>query len=227
VLGFVSLVIAATLVHFLPTIAGTRIVRRRPLDVALVALAAAPALAAAGFAAASDVLVRAGAIVLLVGATTLVTGVAGIVRARGQWTTDPGWHYFTLGSLVAAVAWFVVGSLGAAAPALLDGASASAWDLDLVIGPIAVGWTAQAIVGSAAHLLPSIGPGDQLAHRALRTALARAWVARLGALNAGAALTTAGMVASSPAAIAAGLLLSLGAILAEIALATTGIRRSA
>ncbi|HET7026337.1 MAG TPA: hypothetical protein VFI28_01460, partial [Candidatus Limnocylindrales bacterium] len=100
VMGFVSLVIAATLVHFLPTIAGTRIVRRRALDVALVALAVGPALVALGFGSGGDPAVRAGAVVELAGAAALLTGAAGIVRARGAWTTDAGWHRFTLGSLL-------------------------------------------------------------------------------------------------------------------------------
>jgi len=218
VLGFVSLVIATTLVHFLPTIAGTRIVRRRPLDVALVALAAGPAVVAAGMAVQRLHQVRAGAVVEAVGAVGLVVGAAGIVRARGRWTTDPGWHRFTLGSLLAGLGWFVVGTAGAVGPAVAHGASTAAWDLRLVLGPLAIGWTAQAIVGSAAHLLPSIGPGDPAAHRAMRSALARSWAARVVGLNLGAALVSIGMLADAGWATAAGLVLAAVAIGASILL---------
>lgn len=223
VLGFVSLVIAATLVHFLPTVAGTRIAKRRPLDVALVALAVGPAAVAAGLALRGDALVRLGAAASLVGTASLVVGVTGIVHERGRWTTDGGWHLFTLGSLTAAVVWFAIGSLGAAVPALLAGASPAAWRLELVLAPIAIGWTAQSIVGASAHLLPSIGPGDQAEHRALRTMLARGSIARLLALNAGTAFATAGMILDTPALVAAGLLLTFAAVATSIGLTFAGI----
>ncbi len=224
VLGFVSLVIAATLVHFLPTIAGTRIVRRRALDLALVALAAGPAIGAAGFALGFDVAVRVGGLALLVAAAGLVGGVIGIVRDHGRWTTDLGWHRFTLGSLVAAVGWFVVAALGAGLPAMTAGASPDAWRLELVIGPVTVGWAAQAIVGSAVHLLPAIGPGDLVAHRRLRSALGSWTELRLAALNAGAALVTLGMVGGGGAVVATGLAIAAAAVLAVIGLALFALR---
>jgi nitrite reductase (NO-forming) len=227
VLGFVSLVIATTLVHFLPTIAGTRIVPRRSLDVALAALAGGPALVAVGMAAASDALVRLGAAVFLAGCAALLFGAAGIVRARGGWTTDVGWHRFTLGSLLAALGWFALASLGAALPALVHGASPAAWDLPLVAAPISVGWAAQAIVGSAAHLLPAIGPGSPPAHRALRVALGRWTVARLAALNGGAALLTLGMLEGIGSATALGVVLAIVGVGTTVLLASAAIARSA
>jgi nitrite reductase (NO-forming) len=223
VLGFVSLVIATTLVHFLPTIAGTRIVPRRSLDVALVALAAGPAIVASGMAATSDPLVRIGAAVYLVGVGALLFGTAGILRARGAWTTDTGWHRFTLGSLVAGLAWFAIGALGAAVPALAAGASPDGWDLPLVAAPVAVGWAAQAIVGSATHLLPAIGPGGPAAHRALRGALGRWPLIRLAGLNAGAALLGVGMIQGSEPLSASGLLLAVAAVTATVLLAVGSI----
>ncbi|HET7027914.1 MAG TPA: hypothetical protein VFI28_09505, partial [Candidatus Limnocylindrales bacterium] len=128
-----------------------------------------------------------------------------------------------LGSLLSALGWFAVGSLGAALPAIANGASIDAWDLRLVAAPIVLGWAAQAIVGSAAHLLPAIGPGGPAAHRALRGALGRWWPARLAALNGGTALLGVGMVADGAVAAASGLLLAAGAIVATALLALASI----
>ncbi|HEY3524122.1 MAG TPA: hypothetical protein VGK63_10475 [Candidatus Limnocylindrales bacterium] len=221
--GFVSLVIATTLVHFLPTIAGTRIVRRPALDVALLTLGAGPILAALGFVTVAPLLVGGGALLEVVGAIALVVGVAGIVRDRGRWTTDLGWHRFTLGSLIAGVAWFCAGTAAAAWPAVENGASADAWDVRLVLAPLVIGWTAQAIVGSAAHLLPSIGPGGREAHAAVRRSLGRFWLSRIAAFNGGIVLLWATTLGGPAPLAPVGIVLVALSVGAAVGLVTIGI----
>ena len=48
--GFVSLSVAATMIHLLPTVAGTRILRRRSADLAIVGLGLGPPLRLQGLA---------------------------------------------------------------------------------------------------------------------------------------------------------------------------------
>jgi nitrite reductase (NO-forming) len=80
----------------------------------------------------------------------------------------------------------------AAAGVLGDGANPAGWSLPALIGPLVIGGIAQILVGAMTHLLPAIGPGDQVRHAAQRRPLGRAATARLVALNAGAALVTLG-----------------------------------
>ena len=63
VFGFLSVVIAATLIHLAPTVAGTRIVPRRSALVALAGLAMGAPLVALGFALGDDRVARIGALV--------------------------------------------------------------------------------------------------------------------------------------------------------------------
>ena len=88
VFGFLTVVIAATLVHLAPTVAGGRIRPRRSALVAVACLAAAPLLVATGLALATDLVVRAGAGLELVGAVALVVHALAVQRDRGRWTTD-------------------------------------------------------------------------------------------------------------------------------------------
>ncbi len=192
VFGFVSLVIAGSLLHLLPTVAGARISRTRASVTCFVALASGPLLAALGFAIGSQAVVVIGAGAVVLGGLALVAHSFHVMRARAAWTTDPGWHLFTTWSLVCGVGWFVVGAATAAAGAVTAGASVSGWQLAPLLAPIGIGWVAQVLVGAWSHLLPAVGPGSPERHAAQRRILGRAAALRLLALNIGVAAMTLG-----------------------------------
>ncbi len=107
--GFVSLVVATTLLHFFPTVIGARIANHPSARLTVAGLAAGAAVVALGFALASDIVVRVGAIAVLVGAASLAVYALRTWRTRATWTTDPGWHRFAMGGLVSSIAWFEMG----------------------------------------------------------------------------------------------------------------------
>lgn len=190
--GFLSLVVAATLVHLYPTVVGSRI-RSRPALVALVAgIGLGAPLTALGYAVASAWLARLGAVAVVGGAVALAIVAVGAWPGRGRWTTDPAWHVLTIGHLTAAIAWFLVAALIMATGVLLEGSDPAGWSLPLVVGPIVIGWSLQALIGAWSHLLPAVGPGDVARHAAQRRELGRWATPRLVAWNAGAVLVGIG-----------------------------------
>lgn len=220
VFGFLALVIVATLVHLYPTVVGTRIGLRPSVRVALAALAAGPVVVAAGYLVAVDLLARAGALVVLVGALAIVRFVSEVHAARGRWTTDHAWHRFGSWSLAFGVAWFVVAIGIAASRVLAYGATSIGWGIELVGAPLAVGFVLQVLVGSWTHLLPAVGPGDARLHARRRRLLAQGADLRLAALNGGTALLAIGIPLGLTVAIAAGagaVVLALGGALAVFA----------
>jgi nitrite reductase (NO-forming) len=224
--GFLSLVIAGSLLHLLPTIAGARIRRTVASMVTFAALAAGPLLAGGGFVLRSDWLAVAGAALLVAGALALAWHAVTVLRSRARWSTDRSWHIFTTCSLVAGIGWFVLASLIAGAQVLGAGASAAAWDLHPLLVPLGVGWAAQVLVGAWSHLVPAVGPGTPEQHAVQRRRLGRFGPHRLVLLNAGAlavvvadalalpAVALAGAVAVALAGLAA--LVLLGAALASL-----------
>ena len=92
VVGFLSLVIAATLVHLAPTVVGTRMRPRTSARIAVAGIALGAAVVALGLALAVDALVGLGALSTVVGALALTRHAGVVQRERGRWTTDPGWH---------------------------------------------------------------------------------------------------------------------------------------
>jgi nitrite reductase (NO-forming) len=228
--GFVSLVVVGTLLHLLPTVAGTRIVERPSGRLAVAGLAGgAPlvalglAVAGAGQAAVGDVLTRLGALLALVAAAAVVAEAAAVLRARGRWTTDLGWHAMATGSLVAAIAWFAVGLALAAARALWAGAAPIAWSTELIVAPLAVGWVVQVIVGAWSHLVPAIGPRGPDGHAARRRILGYAAVPRLVALNAGVALVALGWTGGVDVVIRPGVVLVGGSVAADLLLGLAAV----
>jgi nitrite reductase (NO-forming) len=186
-IGFVSLVIAATLVHFFPTVVGARIPAHRSGRMAVSALAIAPAVVAAGYAFALGLLVRTGAALALAGAVALVVYAGRVWAARARWTTDRSWHRFAIGGLASSIAWFTVGMALLSAPAIAGGDDPAAWELEPVVAPLVAGWVGLAILASATHLVPAVGPGDQATHARQRATLGTAAEGRLVALNIGVA----------------------------------------
>jgi nitrite reductase (NO-forming) len=203
--GFVSLVIATTLLHFYPTVVGARISAHWSGRLTIIATAVGAALVAIGYAVATDWLARAGAIATALGAAGLVMNVADRWRHRARWTTDPEWHRFVIGGLTSAVAWYVIGVAIATGRVLLEGADPTGWRIDLVAIPLVGGWVGLAVVASASHLLPSVGPGDQAEHARQRTVLGQGGTARLVALDLGLVAWFAGGIAGSVALLTIGL----------------------
>ena len=217
VFGFLSVTVAATLVHLAPTVAGARIVPRRNAVAALVGLVAGAPLIALGLALGDDLVARIGAGAELVGAVALVTHALAVRRARGTWTTDPGWHRMTAWSLLVAPAWLLVAVGIAAGRILWLGAVPSAWSLSGITVPLAIGWILQVLIGAWSQLLPAIGPGDRATHGRQRANLGRAATGRLVALNLGVTLVVLGGTIPWTAPVIIGLVLAGGSVLVSLA----------
>ena len=183
--GFVSLVIATTLLHFLPTVLGTRILATRSARLTVAGLALGAPLVAGGQALGWDVVTRAGAALVLAGALGLATYTARVWRRRARWTGDLGWHRFAGLGLVSAVAWFEVGMALAAGRVLIQGNASALPAAGVLAGPLVVGWVALSVVASATHLVPAVGPGDPSTHARQRRLLGRLSTTRLVAANGG------------------------------------------
>ncbi len=193
--GFASLVIATTLLHFFPTVAGARIPNHRSGRAAIAGLGAGSWLAAAGYAVSIDLAVAGGAVLALLGAVALGWYEIAVWRTRGRWTTDREWHLFAIGGLASATGWLLVGLGIAGARAVAFGSDPARWSVDDTIAPLVAGWVGLAILASATHLLPAVGPGDLAAHARQRRMLGRLALPRLVALDLGIALMTIAQVA--------------------------------
>ena len=224
VFGFLSVVIAATLIHLAPTVAGGRIRPRRSGSLVLIGLASGAPMVAVGFASGSDLAARVGALLELAGAAGLLAHGIGVQRDRGRWTGDAAWHRFAGLSLLSAPVWFLVAVVVATGPILLGGAAPAAWSIASLAAPLVVGWIAQVLVGSWTHLVPAIGPGDQAVHARQRRRLGRAATPRWVAWNGGLALLVAGSAIGDAAigaigsvAVAASLIVTIGLLVASVA----------
>ncbi len=204
VFGFVTVVIAASLTHLAPTVAGARIRPRRSASIALARLMLGAPLVALGFAAGWQVVGWFGAVVELAGATALAVHGAAVQRDRGRWTSDPGWHRFAELSLVAAPGWLLVTLAIGAGRVLWLGPVPAAWDVRLLVIPLIAGWIGQVLAASWTHLVPSIGPGDQARHAVQRRWLGRAATSRWFAWNAGVGLLAVGLPVGSDVISAVG-----------------------
>lgn len=214
--GFLSIVVAATLIHLAPTVAGTRIRARLSSTFAVGCLAVGAPVIAGGFALGNDVLVRVGALVEVAAATALLGHGIVVQRDRGRWTTDLAWHQFTSLSLLAAPIWFFVATIIACARLLWYGATPDAWAIGVVIAPLAIGWLGQVLVGAASHLLPNLRSGGP-AHTKARQILGRGASARLVGLNLGVAFLLVGGALGSTPVLIVGLALVAGTGLADLA----------
>jgi hypothetical protein len=203
--GFVSLVIATTLLHFFPTVVGARIGTGWAPRGTVAGIGGGAFAAALGTLLGLAPLAWLGAAGVFAGAVCLTVYAARVWRTRGGWTTDLEWHRFAIGGLVSGIAWFVVGTLILLARTILHGASPIAWSTTDVAGPLVVGWLGITFLGSATHLLPAVGPGSPTSHAAQRRLLGRAAWLRLIALNVGCAGFTAGVLLSSDIATLAGI----------------------
>ena len=167
---------------------------------------------ALGFVITSDLVTRVGAIAVISGAIGLAVYVGRAWSTRARWTTDQNWHRFAIGGLVSAIVWLELGLAVAAGRLLAFGAEPAGWKVETIAGPLIVGWVGLAIIASATHLLPAIGPGDQATHARQRQRLGRWAVMRLVLLNTGVLAFAFGLPLGSAA------LVSLGAALIAIGL---------
>ncbi len=227
VIGFVSLTIISTLLHFLPTVLGTRIVPRGSGILAVLATAVSAPLVVTGQVTGIEAVAGGGAVVALAGSGALALEVSRVYRTRGTWTTDPGWHRMASAGLLAGVGWFAIG-IGLASALVLTAAlglveAGAAWSSTLVAAPLALGWAVQVLISSWTHLLPSIGPGGPREHGVRREVLGRAATPRLLALNAGTALLAVGWPLGIGPLAGAGALLAAGAIVASVGLAASAL----
>ncbi len=229
-IGFVSLVIATTLLHFFPTIVGARIVVRRSARWTIWALGTGTPIVAVGLILASDPVTWAGAALVATGAIALATYATAVWSTKGQWTTDPGWHRFATVAMISAIAWFQVGIAIAVGRLVVFGATPVSWSIDAVIAPFAGGWAGLAILASATHLVPAVGPGNLVAHARQRRMLGRLSGVRLIAANAGIAALAIGVplridsLVTTGALIVTATLTVTGALV--IAAISTGLLRS-
>jgi nitrite reductase (NO-forming) len=203
--GFVSLAIATTLLHFFPTVIGARISRRASTTITVVGLGAGAPIVALGYAIASDTIARLGAIGVALGAAGLATYAIQSWRTRARWTTDLDWHRSAIGGLVAAIVWFEIGIAIAAGRVLEFGADSAGWSVEVVAGPLIGGWIGVTIMASATHLIPAIGPGDPIAHGRQRHLLGRAANLRLAVSNLGVALLSIGLASGNGPVTQAGI----------------------
>jgi nitrite reductase (NO-forming) len=223
-LGFLALVVNATLVHLAPTVAGTRIRPRRSATLAVGAIALGGPLTAAGYWTGLDAIVRTGAALTGLGAGSAAWFVAEVVADRRGWTTDRGWHVAATGHLVAGAAWFTVGAEIATTRTLLAGADPSAWRLDIVAAPLAGGWILQVLAGAWTHLVPPLGGGDPNLHARRRRLLGRIAAARLLAWNVGVGCVTLGLATGLAALSIGGAALGAWAVVASVALLVAALR---
>jgi nitrite reductase (NO-forming) len=225
VFGFLSVVVATSLIHLAPTVAGSRIRPRASAMVAVAALLAGPPIVAIGFAFGSDAIARIGASSELLGAVALVVHAFVVRRDAGGWTTDPDWHRLAGWSLTAAPVWFVVTVAIAAGRILWLGAVPAAWTIDLLAAPLAIGWLVQVLIGSWTHLVPSIGPGDQATHARQRSVLGRWSTARLVLLNGGVGLLLVGVLADARPVVLVGGFAALASVACALATLVAAVTR--
>jgi hypothetical protein len=224
--GFVSLIIGTTLLHFFPTVVGARIAVRPSARATVIGLATGPILVATAFALRLDLLGRAGAIVVVAGALALAAYARATWLTRARWTTDQAWHRFAIGGLISALAWFEVGIAIACGRVVLLGTDPAAWSIEAVGAPLVAGWIGFAILASATHLQPAIGPGDQAVHARQRTILGRQATLRLLIANGGVLALAVGLpfdlellAALGAALVATTLAWTLGLLVSALSLA--------
>lgn len=225
VFGFATLVIAGTLLHFAPTVAGSRIRARRSGAVAAGLLALGAPIVASGYGAGSGLLVWLGALAAVAGAAALSYHGVRAHRDRAGWTLDLPWHHFSGGSLLIAPFWLLVATLVAGAGIMAHGTDPIGWRFDLLSGPLVLGFVVQVVLGSLTHLLPAIGRGTPEAHAAQRRLLGRAAMWRLAGWNAGVAAVSAGQLLALNSLVAAGAAAALLSGVATLVLLVVALRR--
>ena len=217
-LGFVSLVVAGTLLHLYPTVVGAKLGSGRAMRATVLGLATGAPLIALGYAAHLDLAGRAGAVAEIVGTLALTWYVTTAWLTRGRWTGELAWRTMSIASLGSSVVWFAVAVAVSAGRVVVLGAVPAAWSLALVGAPLAVGWMAQSVIGAWTHLLPAISGGSPGRHSRQRGLLGVAAAPRVVAYNCGAVLLGAGMTLGVPDLVAAGAFVVAAVLMIGLAL---------
>ena len=170
---------------------------------------------------------RIGAAISVSGAGSLAVYAGQVWRTRARWTGDRGWHVFAMGGLVSAIAWFELSVVTAAGRVLLNGTDPANAGNDLLVAPFVAGWMGLAVLASATHLVPSVGPGGPHMHGEQRRLLGRAGLARLIVADIGIALLVIGYPGGVDALNATGLTLVGIAVLSTTALIGVAVVRGA
>ncbi len=207
VLGFVSGTIVGTLVTLLPTVLRVQMPSWHGGWTAACLLAGAAA-AAAGLALRANVVMAAGGIAYLAGATGLVWLIGRVVSTPRTWPIALAAKH-----LLAGVVWFAIGSLWLAVALVggLDGFIAFRLPF---LAIFVVGWIVQVLLGAWLYLLPMGRPGHPDERRRQLAAVEVGGTLEVLGFNAGVALLAlAGAGWGTPAvgAIGAGLALGAGA----------------
>lgn len=152
VLGWVSLTIAGTLVTMLPTVLRVQMPAWHGVTTDTLLIAGVTAIAT-GFAAGWEPLVTTGGLLYAAGAVGLGWMVVRVVRVPRKWPVPtPARH------LLAAVAWFIVGSM-ALAVTFLSPTAAVAEVREVLLVSFVGGWALQTLLGTWLYLLPMSRPG--------------------------------------------------------------------
>lgn len=226
-LGFVSLVIAGTLLHLFPTVVGARLRYGWPVPVLVVGLGVGPPAVALGYVLHWAILVRLGALCAVAGAGSLAACAALAWRSRGRWTGDLPWRRVVIGQLAAGIGWFAVAVVVAAARSLAWGADPAGWAVTWLIAPLAVGWMAQSLLAAWAHLLPAVSGGSPQRHARQRHILGRAPAVQVALINVGTLLLAIGLpVDSTPALLTGMTAASAGLLFGLEGAAEASVRRA-
>lgn len=177
VLGWASITVVGTLITLLPTVLRVR-VPRWPGWAVIGLLVGGLALQLLGWDA-STVLLAAGGLAYAGGACGLVSLVVSVLRTERTWAIPAAAFH-----MMAAVAWFVVGSFGLAV-ALLDGPAGFDRYRVVFLTAFVGGWLLQVLLGAWSYLLPMARPGHPSERRRSLAAFELLAPVQLALLNGG------------------------------------------
>ena len=182
VLGWASLTVVGTLITLLPTVLRLRM-PSWPGRGVLALLVGGLFAQLLGADLARTWVLAAGGIAYAAGALGVVLLVASVLRAERTWAIPAAAFH-----MMAAVAWFVVGSLGLAV-ALLDGEAGFDRYRTMFLLAFVGGWLVQVLFGAWSYLLPMARPGHPTERRRSLAVFELVAPLQLVLLNGGLALT--------------------------------------
>jgi nitrite reductase (NO-forming) len=184
VLGWASLTVVGTLITLLPTVMRLRM-PEWPGRAVLALLVTGILVQLLGFDLSSPRVLAAGGVAYAAGALGLVLLVTTVLRAERRWAIPAAAYH-----MMAAVAWFVVGSIGLAL-ALRDGVAGFDRYRETFLIAFVAGWLVQVLLGAWSYLLPMAKPGHPAERRRALAAFELAAPWQLVVLNGGLALMAA------------------------------------
>ncbi|MGZ8594371.1 MAG: hypothetical protein ACXWYJ_01775 [Actinomycetota bacterium] len=201
VLGWASLTVVGTLITLLPTALRVRMPQRRE-RVVIGLLAGGVLFQVAGWLADSTPVLATGGVVFAAGAVGFIGFVAAVLRTERRWAVPVAAFH-----MLAAFAWFVVGSVGLAV-ALFHGAAGADRYREVFLTAFVGGWLVQVLLGAWSYLLPMARPGHPTDRRRWLSVFELAAPIQVALLNAGLVLlagTGAGWVGPGLGRVGAGL----------------------